>query len=246
MSIRELALEAPQLSYAEYCTVLSSFEDGREVAFDFNLGPLASFFKELKEQITELGKQFGVGIADLVKAFKQKDIFALFKALGFNLKTLWKAVQQFTMLVPKGLIRVFQELEKTGALKALKAGTMKVDEVLQKYPLLKKLAGLAVAGFLLWAWLSMSFVGNPDLDFDVTDIVRALKGSFTLTDLFLSESGFLLISLLATGLFTGIGVAWFGETLYNLLFALAYTGAKKLRLKFADRKLAVEMEPKKY
>jgi hypothetical protein len=240
---------ADEVNYAVYCQVMDQMclPVGQVVAFDFSLpGILVKAFGDLKQLLTDIANDFKVGFEEVVKAFKQKDVFALLKGVAFNVKALWKALTAFTSLVPKGLFKAFDALVKSGALDGLRKGTMKIDEILHAHPLLTKLAGIALAGLLLWIWLSMSFTGNPQFDFDVAVIVAAFKGQFDLTDLFLSADGLTMLTLLGAGLFTGLGVAWLASNIANLAIAFVFTGARKMNDMGLVNKLKTHLEPKKY
>lgn len=240
---------AEDVNYSVYCQVLDQMclPVGQVVAFDFSLPTgLLRAFGDLKQLLTDIANDFKVGFNEVVKAFKQRDVFALLKGVGFNVKALWKAIHEFTALVPKGLFTVFDKLVKSGALEGLKKGTMKIDAILHAHPLLTKLAGVALGGLLLWIWMSMAFTGNPQFDFDVSVIISAFKGQFDLTDLFLSPDGLTMLTLLGAGLFTGLGVAWLASNIANLLIAFVFTGARKANDIGLVNKLKTHLEPKKY
>lgn len=190
---------------------------------------LVKLFKDLKYNLSRIAKDFKIGIPDLVRAFKQKDIYSMFKAFKFNIKLLFKAIGEFTKLVKGGLLEVFREIHKTRAIQKLKAGVMKVDELLDKYPILKKVTGIVIAGLLLYIWLNMTFIGDLDYDFNFSDIVAALGGSFSLTALFVSPEGLMLLTLFGTGVAFGLSIPWLGKSVYNLTLAIAYTSYYKLK-----------------
>lgn len=229
MSIRKLKTDG--VTYAEYKAALAHVVLGTETAFDFKLPPgLVKFAAELKAEFNDLAQQFKVGLKDVVKAFSQRDVFMILKGVGFNLGLIWKALQAFTKLVPSGLMHAFSDLEKTGAFQKLKDKTIKVDEILHKYAVLRRLSGIALGGFLLWVWLSMAFTGNVDFDFSLDTVIEALRGNFNLVDLFESPEGLTMLTLLAAGLFTGISFVWLSQSIQNLVLAFVYTGAKKLNI----------------
>ena len=235
-----------ELTYEVYCTVLQSMDPHRELALSFKFPTgIAKFFKDLKTSVEDLAEEFGVGFTELLKSLQQRDVFAIIKAVGFNLKTIWKAISLFTSLIPKGLIGMFKAMERNGVFQKLRDGLISVDALLSQYPLLKKLSGLALAGFLLYAWLNMSFIGSLDFDMDISVIAAALKGSYGLADLLASPDGLAMLTLLATGMFTGIGVAWLGSSVSNLIVAMIYTGAKKAGFSALTRRLHSVIPKKK-
>lgn len=189
---------------------------------------LFGLFKSTKKSMSEIAKNFGASLPDIISAFKQRDIFALLRTFKFSFKLILKALGTLTGLVRDGLMSVFEEIVNSKVIQKVRSGAMKVDEFMDKYPLLKKVTGIAVAGLLVFIWLNMSFMGDIEFDMNLGDIAAALKGSFSLTDLFLSPSGLMMITLLGTGMM-GFGAPWLGKTAYNIVLAVTYTGLGKLK-----------------
>ena len=192
-------------------------------------GKLVQMFRDLKYNLSKISKEFKLGIPDLVSAFKQKDIYSMFKAFKFNFKLLFKSIGEVTKLVRGGLLEVFRELHRTRAIQKIRSGALKVDEILDKYPILKKVTGIVVAGLLLYIWLNMTFIGDLDYDFNFSDVAAALGGSFTLTALFVSPEGLMLLTLFGTGAAFGLSFPWLGKSLYNLTMAIVYTSYYKFK-----------------
>ncbi len=194
-------------------------------------GGVMNVFKDIKAFIEQIVEDFKVGITEVVEAFKQKDVWAVLKAFGFNLKTMFKAITAGTAALRHGLFKVFEEISKSGVVQKLRSGAMTIDEFMDQHPALKRVAGPAVAGILLFIWLRMTFIGDAGYDLDLTDMLKALAGHYSLTELFASPAGLMMLTLLATALATGgtVGAVWLGESLYNLILALLYTGLQKAR-----------------
>lgn len=190
-------------------------------------GSLLTVFKSIKSEIESIAESIGIGVRELVDAFKQRDVFLMLKAIGFNIGILMKGIHQLTGLIRQGLLGIFKEIHDLGLVQRIKSGAMKVDDVLNKYPLLKKVSGIAVAGILFYIWLNMTFIGNLDYDFNFSDMVAALKGNYTISDMFISPEGLLLMTLFNTG--SLISAPWLGSTMYNLILALTYTGYVHLK-----------------
>lgn len=212
---------------------------------DLNISKdLVKLFNQLGDFVGNLKDQFGIGLDKVVKAFKQRDIFALLKAIGFNIQVLFKAVQAGAKAISGGLLKIFEEIHKNGMFQKLQKGLMTVDELLNKYPMIKKVGGIAVAGILLFIWMNMSFTGDASFDLDLGIIILALHGSFSLAQLFGSPSGLMMIALLATG-FMGISFPWIGHNVLNLVLALIYTGFTKLKDSQMMKALKSHLELKK-
>lgn len=184
---------------------------------------LFKVFTEFKINMQKIASEFKLNIKDLVEAFKQKEIFNLLKAFSFNIGLIFRSILELTKLIRNGLLSVFKVLYETKAIQKIRQGVLKIDEVLNRYPLLKKVAGITLAGLLIFIWLNMTFIGNFDYDFNFTDTLAALKGTFSLADLFISPEGLMLITLFGTGTIFGISIAWLGSSVYNLILALVYT-----------------------
>lgn len=198
---------------------------------------LMSFVKEVKDILRGVSEETGQSVEALLHAFKSKDLFTLFKSVGFSVFKLYKAVRHFLTLIPKGIIVALKELEDSKVLEALSKGTMKVDEFFARHPVLKLLIGPALAGFLIWIWMNGAFTGDPNFDLDLSSITGAFTGHFSVEDLFSGHRGLVMLASLAAG-FSGIGVAWLGDNLANFVLALLYTGARKAK----ESKLAVPLK----
>lgn len=225
-------VELSYITYDVYCKLLDNSLDegildtikGLKIS-----GQLVKIFKDLKSTLNDISQKFQLGINDIILAFKQRDVFKLLKSVGFNIKLLFKSINALSTAVRQGLFSIFEELANSKVMLKIKSGAMKVDEILDKYPLLKKIGGIVVAGLLLYIWLNMTFIGDLDYDFNFSDLVAALKGSFSIADLFTSPSGLMLIALFGTGSMLGLSVPWLGKSIYNLTLAIIYTGIVKAK-----------------
>lgn len=235
---------APAIDYDLYCAALASIEKEPETAL-FMPPELKHWLAEMKTFLGTIALDAGIQVIDLIAAFQNRDMFTLMRALGWSIKKLTQGVHAFTNLIPKGLMKIMHHLHSTNLIQRLHEGTVKIDEILNQFPLLKKLAGPALAGFLLWIWLNESFIGSLAFDMDLSFVVAAFKGSFSLSDLFMSPQGLAMLALFAAGTFTGVGVAWLGSSTANLLLAIGYTIAKKIKPAIAKR-LQPLIDKKKY
>lgn len=242
MAIKPLTLD--EVTYEEYCAALASIS-GQEVAFSLP-GVLMKWVEEAQNLFKEIADEIGASLMDVVSLFRQKDTFALLKACGFSLAKILKAIAKLPSLITKGLLVVMGEIAQSGVIEKIRNGTMKVDELLHKYPVLRYLSGIAIAGLLIYMWLNMSFIGDFHYDFNMSDILEALKGNFSLHDLFLSDSGLALLALFALGTFTGIGVAWLGSSALNVLVAMLYTAAVRAHKSGFINSLKSMIERKRY
>jgi hypothetical protein len=217
------------ISYSLYCSIIENhlnegfLGDLKDKAVQLAvkiLGPIKDYIQKISEDLK-------VGILKVIEAFKQKSVFEFLKSIKFNLRIVLKSFNELTSLIRNGLFKVFEKISKTGVFKKLRDGAIKIDEFLDQYPLIKKIGGLAVAAILIYMWLNMTFIGDLEYDFNWNDIIMAIAGKFSITDLFFSPSGLMLMTLFVTGPY--ISVPWLGSSIYNLCIALFYTGYVKLR-----------------
>lgn len=224
------------LTYEMWCGLLDSVETG---ILSEGIGDILAkagtavkdavmrVFGPIKEEILKLAETLKVGLLDIINALKERSVFGVLRAIGFKIKLLVKAISELGRIFREGLLRVFAEISKNKYVQKIRSGVMKVDDLLDKYPLLKKLAGIAVAGLLLYIWLNMTFIGDLEYDMNISAMVAALGGAYSLADIFASPEGLMMITLFATGGL--ISAPWLGASTLNLTLALVYTGYSKIR-----------------
>ncbi len=185
-------------------------------------------FKNIAQYVKKMSSKLGVSIIDLINALKQKDVFNFLKTLGFNFAKMLDYIKQAYTALKGGINQIFITLSSSGVIQQLRSGAMKVDDLLIKYPLLKKLTGPVLAGLLLYMWINSSFTGDVGDDFDLSTILAALSGNFTINDLFLSPAGLKFLTLYSTSSLASFPymVASFPM---GLIVALVLTGYKKLK-----------------
>lgn len=206
-------------------------------------GSVGEILSYAKNQIADAVGDVKIGANELIKAFKDRNIFSVLKSFKFSLKKMLSSIHKATGLINGGVIKIFNELHKTKVFQKIKSGAIKIDEVLEKYPILKKLTGPIVAGILIYIWLNMAFVGNFDYDMDITSWFSALTGNFSIEELFASPQGMTMLAFLATGMLSGgvLSVSWLGSTAANLSTAITYVALKKIR---ADKNIINNLKKK--
>jgi len=191
---------------------------------------LVRVFSELKSSLEDISKEFKINTKTIIASFTQRDIFGVLKAFAFNLRLILRAFNELTGFIRKGLFEIFREIFRLKIFEGIRRGAIKVDEVINRYPLLKKVTGIVLAGLILYMWLQMTFIGDLEYDFNYETIVLALKGTFSIADLFVSPEGLMLLTLFGVGAIFGLSVPWLGKSLYNFGLALFYTAYAKLKV----------------
>ena len=194
--------------------------------------------KALTSEVNKLFKDVGVERDNLVKAIKEKSVFRAVKAVGLG---VGKAALDGMKVVDSAVNFGADKVAATKAIQGLQKGLIKVDSFLDQYPKLKTVTGTAIAGFLTYQWLYMSFSGNLDSDYDLSSIPEAVAGNIGFTEILATPQGVKGMGLLAAGLATGgLSTLWLGGR-RGMMLAAAYTGAKKLGDKKTENKLFAKM-----
>ena len=200
--------------------------------------------KKLKSHAETLSKDLGATTEEIKKAFKQKDAYSFMKQIGFGFNNAATLALDTMKTFNVGLKSIFEEIHKSKILKKVEVGAIKVDEFLDKYPPLKKIGGVAVAGFLIYQWQNMAFSGDFDDDFDVSTIGAALTGSYSVKDVFSSPQGLKNLTQLTAGIVAGVTFPWGKVLPATLRLAVLYTGAKKLKNKELMEKIKAKLKKK--
>ena len=180
--------------------------------------------KAMTAEVNNLVKDLGVARDELVNAIKEKSVFRAVKAIGLG---GGKVALDGLKTVDSAVNFAADKVAATQMVQGLQKGTVKVDEFLNKYPKLKTVGGVAIAGFLTYQWLQMSFSGNLDSDYDLSNIPEAIAGNIGFTEVLATPAGIKGLGLLAAGIATGgMTTLWAGGR-KGLMMAAAYTGAKK-------------------
>ena len=202
--------------------------DAKDV--DTSKATVKNVFRRMKHEIRSIAADLGESKKSIAKAFAQKDVQSALSKVGYSAKEAGEASSKTVGLINTGLSQSFQEIEKAGGLDGLRKGTQKIDEFLDKHPVVKKMAGPLVAGALLYQWNNMSFSGDFNDDFDITSMINAATGSYALSDLVSSANGAKALTQLAVGMETGkiLGSAVSFPWKLGIQAAIVYTGAKKV------------------
>jgi len=195
-------------------------------------GKVGAFISNAKKTMADVVDTTKLETKDLIKAFKNKEIFSVLKKVGFSVKKLLAMLKAGQKALNGGLGKIFEEIHDSKILQKIHAGVMTVDEFIKKYPILNRIGGIAVAGALLWIWLNMSFTGaSLDYDIDQSAVLDALSGNYSLADLFTSPGGLKTLAFLALGMSGVSVVSYFPATAYNLTMSIVYTALKKSKFK---------------
>ena len=176
------------------------------------------------KKFTELVKG---NLLDMLKVFKEKVLFAFFSKIAWSITELVNLVHRGYKLWKDLHNIIAKYVAETGVVKWTSDKLSALDAFLNKHPIIKKGGSLVIVGFLIYQWTSMvSFTGDIEFDFDQTTLFDAIKGNYSLADLFSSESGIKMLLFIATGVLTGLTFPWPGESWVLFALSIVYTIAK--------------------
>lgn len=191
------------------------------------------FFKDLAEQAK-------VKLTDIIMLFKDSRVVKVFKAIGWSFTNLYKLFKTGYKAL-QDLQKALMEYAKQSGIgrwtaKQLDSQRLRdIDNWLKNHPKTKRITGVVVAGILAYIWWNMTFVGNPAFDFNMSDMLTALGGSFSLEKIFSGSQGATLLLLFFTGS-VGLSFPWPGPN--KIKFAVAVLGTLAAKLGKRMRKAA--------
>lgn len=215
--------------FQEFCYYLDRLERMEEGFFD----SLKSNIKDKLDFVKALSSEFGLKLSSLIALFKDSKVFKFFQSVGWSFQAIFDLVKKGFSAANIIATEISKYLANTKVGKWTEEKLKELDEWLQKNPRVRKIAGLGVAGLLIYIWLNMTFTGDFAYDFDFSDILMAVVGKFSLAKLFSGTDGIKLLMLFATGMI-GLSFPWPGPTSVKFITAVL-TGLSKLikkKLKF--------------
>lgn len=226
-SIQEHIVE--ETEYFDFLLFVSGKTDAR-----LNEGIFSDISDAIKKKldfIAELAEKLKIEVSELIKLFKNKEVFKFFQRIGFSLKKLFEIAKKGFTLANILADTIAEYVEKTGISKWTEKEFQKLDTYLKKHPKTKRIVGVGVASILIYIWLSMSFSGDPTYDFDFSDVLDALAGKMSLSTIFAGKEGIKLLTLFSTGMLTGLSFPWIGATSVQFVGGVIYSLAKKHKIK---------------
>ena len=217
--------------YNEYVQALQKsiliLESGNEL----NEGLLDTLSDKLKNGITfikDLAKIIGANLIDMLKLFQDKIIFNFFSKISWNISNLIDIVKKGYNLWKQLHNIIAKYITDKKIVKWTNEKLSDLDKFLESHPLIKKAGTLVVVGFLIYQWTSMiSFTGDIEFDFDQSTLFDAIKGNYSLADLFATDSGIKMLMFIAVNTLTGITFPWPGESWVLFALSIVYTATKQ-------------------
>jgi len=208
--------------YREFCALdFSRLDEG---LLDKLTGPI----KKKANFVLDIAKKTKFKVSELAKVFKNRDVYSLFGKVKWSfdklLSFLKKGYKSYGVLINT----ISEFLANNPVTKWTDKKIKELDNFLKSHPKTKKIVGVGVAALLIYVWFNVAFSGDVSTDFDMSDIISAFSGSYSLSDIFSGANGIKMIGLLLGGAMGG-GFPW--PTHANIQFVTAIIGtlASKFR-----------------
>ena len=214
--------------FVEETQILNENVNVQEIIIPSGLKKIWGFILDLKDKLS-------VKLKDLVKLFLNKIVFKFFAKIKFSMKYLFNLVKKGFKIYKEIIKAIGEYVSSTKVGKWTTEKLKELDEFLQRHPKIKRITGIAVAALLIYIWLNMTFTGNADYDFDMSDMILALGGGFSLSALFGGPEGTALLMLFATGML-GLSFPWPGPQHIQFIGAVLYGSAKLVGQKLTKEK----------
>lgn len=188
--------------------------------------------KAYKDFLNLVAKNYDITLDEARQLVHEPSMYQLVKAFGFSLKNIAHSVHAASQLIPKGLEAACTDLHKNETMQKIHVGAQQVDEVLDKYPVIKKITGPAMAGLIFMMESSKAALGTSDIDTSAhhSHLLNALGGKYSIADTFTSPEGLASMSLVVAGVASGgvLSLPMFGHTA-NLMASIVLPAARQLR-----------------
>ena len=170
-----------------------------------------SFSKEIKQKIKVLkqfSKETGFKLKDLLKLFMEKVVFKLFQIVGWNFKSLLELMKKGFSAYKNMQLAIADFIGSTKAIDWTKDKLRELNIFLKTHPKTKRIAGVAVAGLLIYIWLTMTFTGDALDNFNIVGVFMALNGNFSLFEFFGTSIGIKMLMLFVSGSLARLSFPW--------------------------------------
>lgn len=200
------------------------FTSSRDLsAFDFSIVPKS--LKKCFGLIKDIVKQSKLTIMEVVNMFREEAIFKFVEKCGFSIKKIYNKIHEaYTDTLQSIIEQINLYVQSTPVVKWTDKELRKLDSWLAKNPKMKRIGGVALAAFLIFMNLNVTYIGDYEYDFDMSSIAQALLGKYTFSDVLGGASGVALVTLFLTNA-AGLSFPWntpvkligiLGNTLFQL------------------------------
>jgi hypothetical protein len=197
---------------------------------------IPSFLSKQYDFVKDLASNISVNIKDLAKLFMNRSVFNFFSKIKWSFEFVFDLAKKGLKIYREVLDAIGEYVAKTKVGKWTEDTLNDLDNFLKTHPKIKRIAGIGVAALLIYIWFNMTFTGDFEYDFNLADVLAALGGKFSLSQIFAGKDGMKLLLLFATGVI-GLSFPWPGPTSVKFLTAVVKSIAQWAKIKLVKEAL---------
>jgi hypothetical protein len=213
----------------EYICFKSLMKEVSEVGM-LNEFSIPSFLSKQYNFVKELASKISVSIKDIAKLFMNRTVFNFFSKIKWSFEYVFDLAKRGLRIYREVLDVIGEYVAKTKVGRWTDDKLRDLDNFLKNHPKIKRIAGIGVAALLIYIWFNMTFTGDFEYDFNLVDVLAALGGKFSLSQIFAGKDGMKLLLLFVTGVI-GVSFPWPGPTSVKFLTAAVQSIAKWAKTK---------------
>ena len=168
--------------------VNSGIVDNIEKLKNVGIGVKNNLKQEFNHKVKDVSDNLKLSHSAVVKAFHEPRMMNVLEACGYSFATMFGAFSAASNLLHHGvfstLIHVVEHeaLHKLGHKVGHQDRAKALDKTLTKYPVLKKISGPALAGIMMFGYISGPTAKSLD-GWDLTNVKKAFTGDYQIHDL---------------------------------------------------------------
>lgn len=224
MKLRDLIIEQEYQAFVKYVDSTNYLTEAT------TLNELSFGVKDKIDFAKKVAGAIRTKVKDVLKLLKNSKVFKFLSKIGWSFETIFKLVKKGFGYYKQVLDAIADFVAKSKVGKWTEEKLKQLDNFLQNHPKTRRIAGIAVAAILVYIWFNMTFTGDFVYDFDMTDMLNALAGKFSLATLFAGTAGTKLLLLFATGAI-GLSFPWPGAASKQFIGAVVGSLASAARTK---------------
>jgi hypothetical protein len=191
---------------------------------------IPTFLSKQYDFVKDLASNISINIKDLAKLFMNRTVFNFFSKIKWSFEFVFDLAKKGLKIYREVLDAIGEYVAKTKVGKWTEDTLNDLDNFLKTHPKIKRIAGIGVAALLIYIWFNMTFTGDFEYDFNLVDVLAALGGKFSLSQIFAGKDGMKLLLLFATGVI-GLSFPWPGPTSVKFLTAVVKSIAQWAKTK---------------
>ena len=197
---------------------------------------IPTFLSKQYDFVKDLASNISINIKDLAKLFMNRTVFNFFSKIKWSFEFVFDLAKKGLKIYREVLDAIGEYVAKTKVGKWTEDTLNDLDNFLKTHPKIKRIAGIGVAALLIYIWFNMTFTGDFEYDFNLVDVLAALGGKFSLSQIFAGKDGMKLLLLFATGVI-GLSFPWPGPTSVKFLTAVVKSIAQWAKIKLVKEAL---------